>query len=132
MSPTPLANRLRIQAGQRVLIMNAPEGYVASLGELPSDVQVASVPDGTYDFVQLFVDSIAELEQLGPRAIAAAVEDAVFWVSYPKKSSGIVTDINRDVGWAVLDRAGLRPVTQISIDDTWSALRFRPKSKVGK
>ena len=50
----------------------------------------------------------------------------LLWFSYPKKSSKVETDITRDVGWDALGSTGLRPVTQVAIDDTWSALRFRP------
>ncbi len=53
------------------------------------------------------------------------------WAAYPKKTSGIDTDITRDHGWEALNAAGLRPVRQIAIDDTWSALRFRRPEHVG-
>lgn len=49
-----------------------------------------------------------------------------------KRSSGVETDITRDVGWQALREAGWRPVTQIAIDATWSALRFRPADQVGR
>jgi hypothetical protein len=58
--------------------------------------------------------------------------DGLLWVSYPKKSSKIATDISRDVAWEVMKEFGLQPVFQISIDETWSALRFRPTERVGK
>jgi uncharacterized protein YbdZ (MbtH family) len=54
------------------------------------------------------------------------------WVSYPKKSSKVKTDISRDAGWEIMAENSLRPVTQVSIDKTWSALRFRPVEQIGK
>jgi hypothetical protein len=84
-----------------------------------------------FDFVQLFVRSIAELEELAPSALKSINFDGLLWFCYPKQSSKIKTDINRDSGWNVVKQAGLRPVTQVAIDDTWSALRFRPVERVG-
>lgn len=61
-----------------------------------------------------------------------AVEyDAVLWISYPKGSSGVDTDLNRDKLWSALSDRGIRPVTQVSIDKVWSGLRFRPSEEVG-
>lgn len=132
MATTPLSKKLRIQPGQRILILNAPGGYFEELGPLPEDVEMAQAPDGEFDFVHLFVKNVTELERLGPVAIDAVVHDGLLWISYPKKSSKATTDLTRDVGWDVVAEAGLRPVTQVSIDNVWSALRFRPVEQVGK
>ena len=121
-----------MQAGQRALIMNAPDGYVAALEPLPEGIEVLDCPDGRFDFVQLFVKSILELEELGPVALKTVTYDGLLWISYPKQRSKVDTDISRDTGWDVISQAGLRPVAQISIDDTWSALRFRPTERIGK
>ena len=131
METNPLIKKLRIQPGQRLLILNAPEGYLSNLGQLPDGVEVNDVPDGVFDFVQVFVKSITELEKQVPVAIKTVKYDGLLWICYPKQSSGIKTDINRDTGWSVVQKAGLRPVTQVAIDDTWSALRFRPVERVG-
>ena len=131
METNPLIKKLRIQPGQRLLILNAPEGYLSNLGQLPDGVEVKDVLDGVFDFVQVFVKSITELEKQVPVAIKAVKYDGLLWICYPKQSSGIKTDINRDTGWSVVQKAGLRPVTQVAIDDTWSALRFRPVERVG-
>jgi len=132
MAKTSLANRLRIQTGQRILIMNAPPGYMDELGDLPDDVEAAHEPKGTFDLVHLFVKNVAELESLGPAAIEAVKYDGLLWMSYPKRSSKVQTDITRDAGWDVLTQAGLRPVTQVSINDVWSALCFRLVNEVGR
>jgi hypothetical protein len=132
MTRASLVKKLRIQPGQRVLIMNPPPGYMDELGDLPDAVDVVHAPEGTFDFVHLFVKNVAELDSLGPTAIEAVKNDGLLWVSYPKRSSKVETDITRDVGWDLMAQAGLRPVTQISIDDVWSALRFRPKDRVGR
>ena len=138
MAKTSLGKKLRIQPNQRILILNAPPGYMEALGALPEGVELADVPDGAgvpegrFDFVHLFAKNLAELERLGPVAIAAVTYDGLLWMSYPKKSSRVETDLTRDQGWDVMAQAGMRPVTQIAVDDTWSALRFRPEALVGK
>lgn len=132
MATTPLSKKLRIQPGQRMLILNAPGRYLEELGPLPEEVEVAQTPEGKFDFVHVFVKNVAELERLGLVGIDAVVHDGLLWISYPKKSSKVTTDLTRDVGWDVVAEAGLRPVTQVSINDTWSALRFRPVERVGK
>jgi len=127
-----LAGKLRMQAGQRVLIMNAPQGYLAALEPLPEGLEVFDCADGRFDLVQLFVKSVLELEELGTVVLKAVTYDGLLWISYPKQSSKVDTDISRDTGWDVISQAGLRPVAQISIDETWSALRFRPAERIGK
>ena len=131
MITTNLIKKLRIQPGQRLLILNAPEGYISELGQLLEGAEVKQAQDGAFDFVQVFVKSIAELEEHAPKAMKSVKYDGLLWICYPKQSSKIKTDINRDSGWDVIQQAGLRPVTQVAIDDTWSALRFRPAERVG-
>lgn len=132
MSITPLAKKLRIQPGQRIMVLNAPPGTLEKLGDLPEDVQLMDEPVEELDLVHLFVRNIAELDELGPTAIKLVKFDGVLWISYPKKRSKLETDISRDVGWKIMAENGLRPVTQVSIDETWSSLRFRPVEQVGK
>ena len=127
-----LIKKLRIQPGQRLLVLNAPEGYVASLGELPEGSQVFQGPEGTFGFVHLFVKNSQELEELRQVATAALEYDGLFWISYPKRSAKVATDLNRDVLWGLMGDTGLRPVTQVSVDQTWSAMRFRPSEVVGR
>jgi len=99
---------------------------VASLGPLPAGVALVDGPPGTLDFVQLFVRDSAELMTHAPAALAAIKLAGVLWIAYPKQSAKVKTDITRDRGWEPVTAAGLRPVTQIAIDETWSALRWRP------
>jgi hypothetical protein len=125
-----LAKKVRMQPGQRVLVMHAPPDYFEALGELPDGVRISREPDGEYDFVHLFVSSRAELDARAPAALRAVKYDGILWISYPKQSAKLKTDINRDAGWDIVFQAGLRPVTQVAINHIWSALRFRPLEKV--
>ena len=115
-----------------MLVLNAPEGYMETLGPLPEGAHVETEPTGTFEWGQAFVRDVAELRLLAPQARDAVNYDGLLWISYPKKSSKIATDISRDVAWEVMKEFGLRPVFQVSIDETWSALRFRPAEQVGK
>ena len=124
--------KLRIKSGQSALILNAPEGYVEAFSALIEGVQIDQAATGEYDFVQVFVLNSDELEALMPTALEAVVFDGLLWVSYPKGSSGVETDVNRDILWEKLLSSGIRPVTQVSIDKVWSAIRFRPTDQVGK
>ena len=103
-----------------------------ALGPLPEGVELMHKAEGTFDFAQLFVKSVAELESLAPTVIRALKDDGVFWVCYPKKSAKFETDISRDVGWGIMRENGFRPVTAVSIDQFWSALRFRSHERVGR
>lgn len=132
MSQSALVKKLRIQPGQRALVLNPPSGYVQSLGELPEGVELSKKPEGEYDFVHLFIKDSAEFEKLIQSAIEAVEYDGLLWISYPKRSSKVATDLSRDVLWGMMGETGLRPVTQVSVDAVWSALRFRPAEMVGK
>ena len=132
-----LAEKLKMKPGMQVLILNAPDGFIEQLGPLPDKVEVVNEADGdfeaeSFDMVHLFAKSISELERLAQKAISAVKYDKLLWISYPKISGKIDTNINRDKGWDVVTNAGLKGVAQVSIDDTWSALRFRPQEQVGK
>jgi hypothetical protein len=126
MADNTLVKKLQLKSGQRALFLNTPEGYLGSLGALPAGVALADGPAGTLDFVQLFVRDRAELAEHAPAALAAIKRDGVLWIAYPKQTAKVKTDLTRDRGWEPITAAGLRPVTQVAIDETWSALRWRP------
>jgi hypothetical protein len=130
MTEGSLVKKLGIKPGQKMLILNAPEGYIQTLGTLPAGNEVKTAAEGTFDFVQLFVRNKADIDNHAATAMHSLKPGGLLWFTYPKKSSNIKTDITRDIGWDALMAAGIRPVTQIAIDDTWSALRFRPTSEV--
>lgn len=130
MAETTLTKKLVIKPGYTLLILNAPQGYTALLDPLPDGVTVQTTADGQYDLVQLFVYSKADVAAHAPGAIAAVKSGGLLWFAYPKKSGAIKTDINRDAGWQIVLDAGWDPVTQISIDDTWSSLRFKPTGDI--
>lgn len=119
-----LLKKLRYKSGQAAAVLNSPPGF--SLGNEASDST-----DGICDFVLLFVNNARDTEEWLPRVLPILNEDALFWIAYPKQSSKIKTDINRDTLNAIVQNSSeYRAVSNVSVDETWSALRFRPQSKV--
>ncbi len=134
MVDTSLIKKLGIKPKYRVNILNAPEGYSEQIGTLlPVDVELLTTPTpaGNFDVVLQFVHNKAEVQKDTPLAIEMVKAGGRFWLLYPKQSSKVPTDINRDILWKIFPNSEWRPVTQISIDEIWSALRFRPKTEVG-
>jgi hypothetical protein len=130
---SPTAKKLRLAAGQRVAILNAPVGYLARLSPGPADISSEVQPSQTYDVVQLFVNSVEELRRLGPSAIRAVKPNGLLWVTYPKggQTRG-VTDLpatpwwtQRDVLGEITSVTGYKPVAFVEIDDNYTALRFK-------
>ncbi|HEV8192338.1 MAG TPA: hypothetical protein VGP82_12795 [Ktedonobacterales bacterium] len=129
---TRLAQKLRIQAGNRVLVLQAPEGFAAALAPLPEGVHLETAPQGSYDVVHLFVRDSTELERHLKTAIGAVRTGGVLWIAWPKKSARVTTDLARDTLWALVQPAGWGPVASVAIDDTWSGLRFKPGVEVSR
>lgn len=129
MVDTPLAKKLGIKPGHSLLILDAPDGYLEALRPLPEGVTVATSAKAgeRFDVVQRFVTSADDVATRAAAAIAAFTPNGLLWFAYPKKTGAIKTDISRDRGWEPVGAAGFLPVTQIAIDETWSALRFRPR-----
>ena len=129
-----LIKKLGIKPKQQVRILNAPEGYSEQIGALlPTGVELVTSPSHAsyFDIVIQFVRNKADVEKDTPLAIEMIKPGGRLWLSYPKQSSKVPTDINRDILWKIFPNTEWRPVTQISIDEIWSALRFRPKTEVG-
>ena len=123
-----LSRKLVVRPGHKVLVVNAPEGY----GDILEDAVVVTRGDpAKADAVHVSVRDTRELARFGPKAVAGAVAGATVWIAYPKKTSSVQTDMTRDKGWdAVTDE--IDAVSQVAIDDTWSALRFKPVAEVGR
>jgi hypothetical protein len=123
-SERSLAQRLVIRPGNRVAAVNAPPGYRKVLGELPAGVTLISRPADA-DVVLLFVRNHDELEREWPPIAGSVRDSAVVWVSYPRKSGTMKTDLTRDDGWEPVGDTGFEGVSQVAVDETWSALRFK-------
>ena len=94
--------------------------------------ELASRPDASAEFIQVFVRTSREVEDLVPAILRVLKHDGLLWISYPKGTSKVKTDLNRDVLWKAMERLGLAGVAMVSIDAVWSAMRFRPLERVGR
>lgn len=125
-----LFKKLRLNPAAALLIVNAPADYLSLFNNIMFDN--APKPEKEYDFVQVFASEQQELERLCAQVKNAGKYDCLFWACYPKGTGKIKSNIKRETVWVALEMAGLQAVTQVAIDDTWSALRGRPAEKIGK
>lgn len=124
-----LARKLQIKPGTRIALVNPPAGYAARLEPLPDGAQVVDLQPGL-DVVQVFARDRAELERAAG-ALGSVRDGGLLWVCYPKGGEKAGTDLDRDLLWQELSKLGLAGVTLVAVDDTWSAMRFRPADQVG-
>ena len=130
MAESALAKKLQIRPHQKLLVLDAPPGYLDELGALPEGVKLAHRATGTFDVVHLFVHDSAELAKRVDVATKAMKSDGVLWIAWPKQSAHVKTDLDRDHLWTAMEAYGMRPVANVSINETWSALRFKPHADV--
>jgi hypothetical protein len=125
-SGTPLPKKLGIKPGLRVALVNAPENFDETLGELAPDVALVEGVGGKkpFDLVVFFTKNARELEERFG-GLAAKIETAGgLWIAWPKKTSSVATDLTEDVVREIGLAAGLVDVKVCAIDETWSGLRF--------
>jgi hypothetical protein len=123
-SGKPLPEKLGLKKGDALAFLDAPEGYDRLLGRLPDAVSVVRELKGELDFIQLFVTERTCLEKELPTTKASLKQGGMVWVSWPKKSSRLPTDLSDVVVREVGLKNGLVDVKVCAIDDSWSALKF--------
>jgi hypothetical protein len=120
MAEKTIAEKLLIKPGTSVWVSD--DSRRALLGVMPPSVTTVDGPD-TASTAVLFVDDAATVRALFSAHHEHLLASTNVWVLYPK---GNKADINRDSLWPIVAEYGLRPITQVSVHETWSALRFRP------
>jgi hypothetical protein len=123
-SKRPLIQKLGIKPGFRLMILNPPPGYEATLGPLPTDVTVATDLTGPLDFIHFFTQRRAELEAHFPHLKQALVKDGSLWISWPKGASKVPTDLNENIIREIGLAHGLVDVKVAAVDQVWSGLKF--------
>jgi hypothetical protein len=121
---TPLAKKLKLKPGLSGAVVGGPDGYLEQLGS-PEGVHVVTTLEGPLDWIQIFVRNSAELAGIVEPLTEALSPTGLAWVSYPKGSSKIQTDLTRDKGWEPIE-GQLMWLTLVSVDETWSAFGLRP------
>ncbi|HEY0464719.1 MAG TPA: hypothetical protein VGC79_10940, partial [Polyangiaceae bacterium] len=125
-SGTPLPRKLGLKPNARFGAWNAPVGFEKQLGALPLGVTLGDASRGTspLDVIVCFVNSRAELERLLPRARKRLAPDGGLWLCWPKKASGIKTDVGENEVRSLGLASALVDNKVCAIDETWSGLRL--------
>jgi hypothetical protein len=123
-SGTPLPRKLGIVDGTRLALISAPKGFEDTLGGLPPGVSVSEQARGRLDVIVFFATRRRELERRFPVLARALVPAGGLWVGWPKRTSGVATDVTENVARDVGLTAGLVDNKVCAIDDIWSGLRF--------
>jgi hypothetical protein len=123
-SGTPLPRKLGIKEGHTVAFRGAPDSFAEALGELPADVIVKARVGAPLDVLVAFFERRAELERRFKRLAAAVYPDGGCWIAWPKRSSGMATDLTEDVAREIGTAHGLVDNKVCAIDETWSGLRL--------
>lgn len=123
-SGKPLTSKMGLRAGQRFIVLHAPEDYAVTLGTLPDGVEQVETFAGTFDVIQYFTRERAAYERDFPALRDALTMAGMLWVCWPKKAAKMVTDVDetiiREVGLA----NGLVDVKVMAVDERWSGLKF--------
>lgn len=123
-SKTPLARKLGIKEGFKAVFVNQPTHYFTLFEQLPSITEVKNPEEGSIDFIHLFCKSSQEFERQSIELKKLLKKSGMLWVSWPKGSSGIETDLSRDPIRNYLLSKGLVDVKVCAIDEHWSGLKF--------
>ena len=123
-SGTPLVRKLGIGDGARIALVDAPPQYDVLLGGMPTGVSRRTLRSRDLDFVHIFATRRAPLARSLARARTAIARDGMIWVSWPKKSSGVATEVGEADVRAIGLAAGLVDVKICAVDDVWSGLKF--------
>lgn len=132
-SGTPLPQKLGIKPGHRVLILRAPDGFAQTLGELPQSVTVATrASKGPFNVIVAFCTNTAAFEPSLEKCKPLLDQAGGLWFAWPKKASGVPTDLTEDIIRNAALKAGLVDNKVCAIDETWSGLRvvIRLKDRV--
>jgi hypothetical protein len=122
-SGTPLVNKIGIKAGHRLALVNAPKNFLGTLGDLPEGTKVVA-SGKAFDVALVFVTSAADFERRIAEAKSLMAENGMVWAAWPKKSSGVATDLVEGTVQKIGLGAGLVDIKVCAIDETWSGLKF--------
>ncbi len=123
-----LLDKLNYRGQKRISVLYAEDAFIRSISNELKNVVIDQKidPRYPYEFIIIFVKSVSEVEMIAPVILHNLIADGILWFCYPKKASKKYhSDIDRDHGWEVLNDSGLHGIRMVSIDEDWSALRFR-------
>jgi hypothetical protein len=115
-----LSKKLHVKPGMRVAVVNAPAGFSLK----PSGVNIEKSLKRDLDLALLFATMQKDLKAQWPKLVVSVKQEGAIWVAYPKKSSGIVSDLGMGE-WDATKGSDWNPVAMIAIDEAWSAVRYK-------
>jgi hypothetical protein len=120
-----IVQKLSLKPGDKLLLVNPPEGYTGRIGELPPGAMILEQASTQVEAIQVFIANQAELEAQLARLKQLLLPKGMLWITYHKGTSRVKTDINRDTIYSYAQSIGLQGVAMISVDEDWSALRLK-------
>jgi hypothetical protein len=123
-SGTPLLKKIGIKSGDRLLFCNEPSNFRSTLGELPDKAIVVRSARLEVNVAVLFSDRQSHLQKNFPVVAKSLQQNGMLWIGWPKKSSGVATDLNENLVREIGLANGLVDTKVCAIDETWSGLRF--------
>ncbi len=125
MSTKTIVQKMLVKPGFGLLIINPPKGYLDTIGDLPDGAYLVESKTAPADMIQVFIKSQAEVDLNLENWLQRIKSTGIIWLTYPKLSSGVKTDLNRDILWKLVKSHGFDAVSMIAIDETWSAMRLK-------
>ncbi|WP_114938059.1 DUF3052 family protein [Mucilaginibacter endophyticus] len=123
-SGTPLAKKLGIKSGARLLLVNAPEHYIDLFTDMPPGVYFTADVSLENDVIHFFSKNADEYQAKLPEFMKQIKQDGMIWISWPKKASKVVTDITEDLIRNFALQIGLVDIKVCAVDDVWSGLKL--------
>lgn len=123
-SGTPLAKKLGIQEGSKLHLVQAPKDYLQLISPVPTGVNVASRMSGDVDIVHIFSTQKSQLLKALGACLHKLKPTGAIWVSWPKKTSKVATDITEDTIRAIALPMGLVDIKVCAVDEVWSGLKL--------
>lgn len=128
-SGKPLIEKLGIKEGTKCAALNAPNHYLALLGTLPDGVKIQSRLRKEMDFIHFFSVEAGELAKKFPLLVKSLANKGTIWISWPKKTSSITTDLTEHVVREIGLKLGVVDVKVCAVDEDWSGLKFLRRRK---
>lgn len=123
-SQRSLVDKLGITSSMKAVILNQPKDYHATLGDLPKDLNLSSRLSKNLNFIQCFVTTQKDLDTRFPKMATSIVPNGMIWISWPKQSSKLKTDLNENTIREKGLKLGLVDIKVCAVDETWSGLKF--------
>lgn len=123
-SGTPLAKKLGIKEGYTIRLVNQPDYYFELFSDLPPDINIAPHIKIKKDFIHFFAKTVTELHNKLPTMKQEIVQNGIIWISWPKKSSKIPTELNGNTVREIGLKYGLVDIKVCAVDEIWSGLKF--------